>query len=106
MPLVLVTGANGHVGNQLTAHLVQHGYRVRAMVRKPDEAKREIEILRHPAVEVVAGDTRAVAGCEGVFHVAAVYTMHAADPQRDVIDPAVNGSLNVLRAARQAGVRR
>ncbi len=113
MSLVLVTGANGHVGNQLTAHLVQHGYRVRAMVRKPDVAKRDIEILRHPSVELVAGDirdvdavSRAVAGCEGVFQVAAVYSMHAADPQRDIIDPAVNGALNVLRAAREAGVRR
>ena len=113
MPLVLVTGANGHVGNQLAAHLVKHDYRVRAMVRKPDEAKRALDILRHPSVEVVAGDvrdtdavTRAVAGCEGVFQVAAVYTMHAANPQRDIIDPAVNGALNVLRAAKAAGVRR
>ncbi len=113
MPLVLVTGANGHVGNQLAAHLVEHGYHVRAMVRRPDDAKRAIEILRHPFVEVVAGDirdtdavTRAVAGCEGVFQVAAVYTMHAADPQRDIIDPAVTGALNVLRASKLAGVRR
>ncbi len=112
-PLVLVTGANGHVGNQLAAHLVKHDYRVRAMVRKPDEAKRDIEILRHPSVEVVAGDirdadavARAVAGCEGVFQVAAVYAMHTANPQRDMIDPAVNGALNVLRASKAAGVRR
>jgi dihydroflavonol-4-reductase len=41
-----------------------------------------------------------------VFHVAAVYAVEAADPQRDIIDPAVNGALNVLRAARSAGVRR
>lgn len=113
MPLVLVTGANGHVGNQLTAHLVKHGYRVRAMVRRPDDARREIDILRHAEVEVVAGDirdtaavARAVAGCEGVFQVAAVYSMHESDPQRDIIDPAVNGALNVLRAAKTAGVRR
>ena len=113
MSLVLVTGANGHVGNQLAAHLVEHGYHVRAMVRRPDEAKRDVEILRHPSVEVVTGDvrdeaavTRAVAGCEGVFQVAAVYAVYAADPQRDIIDPAVNGALNVLRAAKAAGVRR
>lgn len=113
VPLVLVTGANGHVGNQLVADLVAHGYRVRAMARRPDDAKRGIEILRDPNVEVVAGDirdpeavTRAVTGCEGVFQVAAVYTMHSADPQRDVIDPAVNGALNVLRAAKATGVRR
>src|SRR5260221_12725793 len=113
MPLVLVTGANGHVGNQITAELVEHGYHVRALVRRVEEAKHEIETLRHPSVEVVGGDirdadavTRAVAGCNGVFHVAAVYAVHAKDPQRDIIDPAVNGALNVLRAAKVAGVRR
>lgn len=113
MPLVLVTGANGHVGNQLVAHLVEYGYHVRAMVRRADDAKRNLEILRHPSVAVVAGDIRdeaavssAVADCEGVFQVAAVYAMHAADPQRDIIDPAVNGALNVMRASKAAGVRR
>jgi dihydroflavonol-4-reductase len=113
MPPVLVTGANGHVGNQLAAHLVERGYHVRAMVRQPESARQEVEILRHPSVEIVAGDIRdvaaverAVRGCEGVFHVAAVYAVDAADPQRDIIDPAVNGALNVLRAARSAGVRR
>jgi dihydroflavonol-4-reductase len=113
LPHVLVTGANGHVGNQIAAELVEHGYRVRAMVRRVEEAKREIEILRHPAVEVVGGDirdndsvTRAVTGCEGVFHVAAVYAVHAKDPQRDIIDPAVLGALNVLQAAKVARVRR
>jgi dihydroflavonol-4-reductase len=92
---------------------VERGYSVRAMVRQPDTARAQVDILRHPSVEVVAGDVRdysaverAAHGCEGVFHVAAVYAVDAADPQRDIIDPAVNGALNVLRAARVAGVRR
>ncbi len=113
MAFVLVTGANGHVGNVLVSHLVEHGYRVRALVRRPDDARREVPTLIHPQVEIVAGDirdaaavSRAVEGCEGVFQVAAVYAMHSADPQRDVIDPAVEGTLTVLRAAKAAGVHR
>ena len=82
-------------------------------MRHPEKARGQLEILTHPSVELVAGDIRDVAaverampGCEGVFHVAAVYAVDAEDPQRDIIDPAVNGALNVLRAAKAAGVRR
>ena len=113
MSTVLVTGANGHVGNQLAVHLVDRGYHVRAMVRQPDEARKQVDILRHPSVEVVSGDVRdaaavehAVQGCEGVFHVAAVYAVFAKDPERDILQPAIEGALNVLRAAKAARVRR
>ena len=48
----------------------------------------------------------AVAGMDGVFQVAATYHIHAADPKRDIYDPAVTGSLNVLKAAHAAGVKK
>ena len=112
MKNVLVTGANGHVGYMLTKLLVEQGYRVRAGVRGiQDEAK--TERLRQLGVELHEIDllqpetlAPAAAGMDGLFQVAAVFRMWAADPQREIIDPSVIGGINMLRAAREAGVKK
>lgn len=116
---VLVTGGTGFIAQYCMLALLRAGYRVRTTVRS---AAREAEVrnhLRTGGVEagerlsfVVAdlGDDRgwkqAVAGC--------AYVMHGASPtpsgdqvdEEDWIRPAVEGNLRVLRAARDAGVRR
>jgi dihydroflavonol-4-reductase len=109
---VLVTGATGHLGYNLAGHLAAHGYRVRAGVRNLADASRNRH-LTELGVELVEADltkpatlAAAMDGVEGVFQVAAVVQMWAKDPQREIIDPTVNGGLNVLRAAQDAGVRR
>jgi dihydroflavonol-4-reductase len=48
----------------------------------------------------------AVAGCEVVIHTASPYIVNVKNPQRDLVDPAVTGTLNVLRSAKAAVVRR
>lgn len=112
MKKVLVTGANGHVGYNLTKLLVEKGYQVRASVRdaRNKSANAHLEKL---GVEMVSADImqpetlpNAVKGMDGVFQVAAVFTMIAKDPQKEIIDPSVIGGLNVLKAAHAAGVKK
>jgi dihydroflavonol-4-reductase len=85
--------------------LVERGHHVRALVR-PASQVRELE------VEPVSGDLRdpaslqrAAAGCGLVFHVAADYRLWAADPG-ELYRSNVDGTRNMLEAARQAGVER
>ena len=101
----LVTGASGFVGWHIARLLVQRGHRVRALVR-PTSKLRELD------VETLAGDLRdpdslrkAADGCGAVFHVAADYRLWARDP-RELYRSNVDGTRNLLEAARAAGVER
>lgn len=105
----LVTGANGHVGNNLCRLLVARGERVRAMIR----ASADPTPLRDLQLEIVHGDildpastAEAVAGCGRVYHTAAGFLMWSRDPERDIVAPSVEGTRNVLAAAARAGVER
>lgn len=105
MKPVLVTGASGFLGWHVARVLVEHGYPVRALVRT---ASRIDEL----DVERVTGDlrdpaslARAAAGCALVFHVAADYRLWAKDPD-ELYRSNVDGTRNLLTAARQAGVER
>ncbi|MBI1785978.1 MAG: NAD-dependent epimerase/dehydratase family protein [Acidobacteria bacterium] len=105
MKASLVTGASGFVGWHVARALLASGHSVRALVR-PTSRLRELEV--EPAV----GDLRdrrsldrAVAGCGLVFHVAADYRLWAAHPE-ELYASNVEGTRNVLEAARDAGVER
>ncbi len=105
---VLVTGATGFIGGNLARELWRRGDDVRALVR-PGSNRLTIE---NTGIVPVEGDIldrnsvdRAVQGCEAVFHVAAAYTFWSRDPA-GVSRTNVEGTLNVLEAARQAGVSR
>jgi dihydroflavonol-4-reductase len=104
----LVTGATGFVGAAVARALVREGWEVRALARKGSDRRN----LRNVAVEVFEGDLTdpaslagALGGCEGLFHVAADYRLGAFDPQQ-LYKTNVEGTRNVLDAARDAGVRR
>ena len=106
--LALVTGGNGFVGAHVVRALLARGDRVRVLVRKgADRAA-----LDGCDVEFALGDLRdresierAVAGCEEVYHVAADYRLWVPDP--DAMYAAnVDGTRNVIEAARRAGARR
>lgn len=101
----LVTGASGFLGWHVARTLLEKGHSVRALVR----ASSRIEGIE---VERVTGDlrdrdsvTRAVAGCSLVFHVAADYRLWSKNPQ-ELYDSNVEGTRNVMEAARAAGVER
>jgi dTDP-glucose 4,6-dehydratase len=118
MNKVLITGADGFIGSHLTESLVREGYSVRAFVMYNsfnswgwlDHASAEIR----NNIEIFPGDIRdphgvndAMRGCDAVLHLAALiaipYSYHSPDTY---IDTNVKGTLNVLQAARQLGVKR
>jgi dihydroflavonol-4-reductase len=104
----LVTGATGFVGAAVARALLEEGWQVRALARTGSDRRN----LREIAVEVLEGDladsdslAQALAGCEALFHVAADYRLGAFDPQQ-LYRTNVEGTRNILDAARAAGVRR
>jgi dihydroflavonol-4-reductase len=104
----LVTGATGFVGAAVARALLRAAWEVRVLVR-PDANRRNLAGL---AVESAPGDLldaasleRAARGCEAVFHVAADYRYGAPNPQQ-LYRTNVEGTRNVLDAARLAGVQR
>jgi dihydroflavonol-4-reductase len=104
----MVTGATGFIGGNLARELWRRGDDVRALVR-PGSNRLTIE---NTGIVPIEGDIldrqsvdRAVQGCEAVFHVAAAYTFWSRDPA-GISRTNVAGTLNVLEAARQAGVSR
>jgi nucleoside-diphosphate-sugar epimerase len=116
---VLVTGGSGFVGVHCVLQLLNAGYRVRATVRTLAREGEVREMLKAAGVEpgdalsVVAADltadagwTDAVAGCEYVLHVASPFPAGRPRNENELIVPARDGALRVLRAARDAGVRR
>lgn len=119
MAPVLVTGGSGFLALHTIAALLARGHRVRATVRTPVRALLVRETLDRHGVDV--GDrltfaeadllsddgwAEAVAGCEHVLHMASPFP--AVDPEHEdmVVIPARDGTLRVLAAARDAGVRR
>ncbi|MGO9423943.1 MAG: hopanoid-associated sugar epimerase [Steroidobacteraceae bacterium] len=104
----LVTGATGFVGAAVARALLHEGWQVRALVRSGADRTN----LQSLALEIAVGDLterssldRATAGCEALFHVAADYRLGAPDPDQ-LYRTNVEGTRNVLLAARHAGVEK
>jgi len=117
---VLVTGASGFIGLHCVLQLLQQGYRVRGTVRGQGRADEVREAIRANAdidlgdrLEIVEADlTRdegwadAVRGCAYVLHVASPFPNRAPEHEDELIKPATEGTLRVLKAAAEAGVKR
>ena len=104
----LVTGGTGFVGANVVRALLKRGTEVRALVR-PRSDTQNLDSLD---LELVAGDLRdrgsleaALEGCDTLYHVAAMYALWARNP-REIYDSNVTGTMNILEAAKQAGVQK
>lgn len=116
---VLVTGATGYVAGWLVQRLVQAGVTVHAAVRDPQDGRKVAHLqalsdagpgrVRFFAADLMQPGSyaQAMEGCEVVFHTASPFTTHVKDPQRELIDPALLGTRNVLeQASHTPSVRR
>lgn len=117
---VLVTGASGFIGLHCVLQLLQQGYRVRGTVRsrgRANEVREAMETNLGTALgdrlEVVEADltedegwAEAARGCTYVLHVASPFPNRVPEHEDELIKPAMEGTLRVLKAASEAGVRR
>jgi dihydroflavonol-4-reductase len=105
MKPALVTGASGFLGWHVARVLLERGYPVRALVRPGSKvAGLDLEIVTGDLRDAASVE-RAASGCGTVFHVAADYRLWAKDPS-ELYRSNVDGTRNVLEAARKAGVER
>lgn len=105
---VLVTGATGFIGRQLTLALATAGYDVKALCRNTDHPY----LIKHKNIEPVLGNilykqslARAMQGCSQVYHTAAMAKMWCRNPD-DYHETNVNGTHIVLETAGLTGVKK
>lgn len=102
--LVVVTGANGHIGNNLCRQLLEKGYTVRGTVRSLNKAPDlDMEFVEADVLEK-QGWAKTLKGAVGLFHLATIYAT-SGDGQL-ILDTANQGTENVLRAAAAEGIKR
>jgi nucleoside-diphosphate-sugar epimerase len=119
MSLVLVTGGSGFIGGHCVLQALAAGHSVRATLRNPargEEVRSQLEragatgldrlSFASADLEREAGWPEAVAGCDFVLHVASPFPLAPPKHEDDLIRPARDGALRVLKAARAAGVKR
>ncbi|MGR3857204.1 NAD-dependent epimerase/dehydratase family protein [Chryseobacterium indologenes] len=107
--LVLVSGANGHLGNNLVRLLIKEGFHVRASVRSIQNK----ECFKDLNCEVVQADitdkvsfVKALQGVHTFYAVGAAFKLWAKDPKKEIYDVNMNGTRNTIEAAAEAGVKR
>jgi dihydroflavonol-4-reductase len=109
MKNVLVTGANGHVGNNLVRALMKEDVAIRAGVRNLNN-KHLVESLACEVVHVdfldKASLEKALEGVDTLYQVAAVFKHWSLDEEKEIIEPNIVGTRNILEAAHEAGVKK
>ncbi|BAT91181.1 hypothetical protein LR48_Vigan08g197000 [Vigna angularis] len=116
--VVCVTGASGFIASWIVKFLLQRGYTVRATVRDKgnpkkvshlanlEGAKERLHLFKADLLEEGSFDS-VVEGCHAVFHTASPVRFVVNNPQAELIDPAVKGTLNVLKScAKSPSVKR
>lgn len=113
--LVLITGATGFLGMHTIQQLLADGYHVRATVRSLknedklkllwsiEGANGRLELVEMGDLDKIDIDSvkPLLEGVGIVLHLASPYVITVNDPQRDLVDPAVNGTVSVLAAAHE-----
>lgn len=106
---VCVTGASGYIASWLVKLLLLRGYIVNATVRDPSDKKKldhllaleganeRLRLFKAELTDEGSFDA-AVNGCDGVFHTASPCFFESQDPQVELLDPAIKGTINVLNS--------
>jgi nucleoside-diphosphate-sugar epimerase len=110
---ILITGASGYVGGQIIKEALQKGYNVRIAARTEASALKAIADfpdfkakLSHvivPDITKPEGFEHAFDGVAGIIHTASPFTLAPEDNVKDLLEPAINGSTAILKAAKTWG---
>ncbi|CAO2043852.1 unnamed protein product [Urochloa humidicola] len=108
-----VTGGNGYIASALIKMLLEKGYAVKTTVRNPDDMAKNSRLkdlqalgpleVFHADLEEEGSFDKAIAGCHYAFLVAAPVNFHSKNPEKELIEPAVRGTLNVMQSCAKAG---
>ncbi|KAJ9613773.1 hypothetical protein H2204_014660 [Knufia peltigerae] len=110
-PLVLLTGPNGFVGAHVLDVLLKNNYRVRGTVRSLSKAtflekkhpracaEGDLTFVAVPDIQAPGALDEAAQGAEYICHVASPYFVFSSDPIKELVEPAVNGTRNVVSSA-------
>lgn len=115
---IFVTGVNGHIGNHIVRDLLEHGYSVKGSVRSLTDPSKVDHVLQHAKdlgvedrLELVEGNvldadgwSEHLAGCDGLFHTATIYSTQG-DTQA-ILDTANKGTMHLFHAAANAQIPR
>ncbi|OIV99659.1 hypothetical protein TanjilG_17469 [Lupinus angustifolius] len=107
--VVCVSGGSGYIASWIVKFLLQRRYTVRATVRDPsnpkkvehllelDGANERLQLFKADLLEEGSFDS-VVQGCDAVFHTASPVIFNVNDPQVELVEPAVKGTLNILKS--------
>src|SRR4051812_35713356 len=110
---ILVTGASGFVATHVVKTFLDAGYNVRATIRDGKKAQQmgsrfqsgvesgALTFSIVPDIGTEGAFDEAVRGVDGVIHTASPFVLNVEDIKRDLLDPAVNGTLNILRSVKK-----
>ena len=112
--LILITGITGFLGSQTCYQCLENGYKVRGTVRSTKNEQKMKVIDKFPNrenLEIVEADLlvkeswpKAVDGCKYVLHVASPFPLGIPKDENELIKPAVEGTINILTAAKEGGI--
>jgi len=111
---ILVTGGTGYIGSWVVKGLLEKGHTVRLTVRKEGNKEKyqfltDIAEINEGSLEIWEADLlrtgsfdEAAKGCDSIAHMASPFILNVKDAQKDLVDPAVRGTTNVLEAANKS----
>jgi dihydroflavonol-4-reductase len=112
---VLVTGATGYVAGWIVKKLLKEGLTVHAPVRDPENKEKLMHLnkiandnpgtIKYFKADLLVNDSykEAMEGCELVFHTASPFILKVKDAQKQLVDPALKGTINVLTSVNACG---
>ena len=112
---VAVSGVTGFIGAHVARDLLAKGYHVHGTVRtnKPERVQHLTSLDLPGTLQIFEADLlkegsfdAALEGCKYAIHVASPYSVSVKDPQKELVDPAVKGTLSFLNAVKKAGIKK